>query len=63
MFGFSDIDTINHWLTGAKENREMDIDCPEVKQMIQAEITRTKEFAKKRIKELEDLLNNKKYFS
>ncbi len=62
MFGFTDQDSINSWLDGRKEGRPMAIDCPSVRETLRKEIESVKKTSQERIKNLEDLLTDGKYF-
>lgn len=57
-----DLQFIESWLSAADQNKCMNIDSPESKKRILREIQATREGAEKRIKRLEALLNNPKYF-
>jgi hypothetical protein len=62
MFGFVDEDCIQVWLKGRREGQEMNIDCPHVKNMLIEAIEKTRISSENRIRELEALLKDARYF-
>ena len=62
MFGWDTHDTIGEWLNSAERGHAMEIDCEGTRKVLNDEIERAKAYAEKRVKEINDLLNNPKYF-
>ena len=62
MFGSTEQTVINTWLESARNGHNMAIDSQEIKERLKAEIKRVEEYSKNRITEINNLLNNPKYF-